>query len=46
MAEEMSMDIVLDLQTLEVPEADALFGNSCSSSTSGCCNDKVGAGTE
>jgi hypothetical protein len=38
MTEEMSMDIVLDLQTLEVPEADALFGNSCSSSTSGCCN--------
>jgi hypothetical protein len=40
MAEErMAMEIVLDLQTLEVPEADALFGNSCSSSTSGCCND-------
>ena len=37
MAEEMSMDIVLDLQTLEVPEADALFGNSCSSSFSDCC---------
>lgn len=40
MAEEMSMDIVLDLQTLEVPEADALFGSSCTSSTNDCCNGK------
>lgn len=38
MAEErMAMEIVLDLQALEVPEADALFGSSCSSSFSDCC---------
>jgi hypothetical protein len=36
----MAMDIVLDLQKLEVPETDAQFGSSCTSSTSGCCNDK------
>jgi hypothetical protein len=42
MAEErMAMEIVLDLQTLEVPEADALFGSSCTSSMSGCCNGSV-----
>ncbi len=46
MAEEMSMDIVLDLQTLEVPEADALFGSSCTSSTTDCCNGKSTTGTE
>lgn len=33
-----TMDIVLDLQMLEVPETDSLFGSSCTSSTSGCCN--------
>jgi len=34
----MAMDIVLDLQKLEVPDTDPQFGNSCTSSTSGCCN--------
>jgi hypothetical protein len=34
------MEIILDLQKLEVPENDAMFGNSCTSSTSGCCNGK------
>jgi len=34
------MDIILDLQKLAVPDAEFFFGNSCSSSTSGCCNDK------
>ena len=41
MAEEITMDIVLDLQTLEVPEADALFGSSCTSSMTDCCNGTV-----
>ena len=32
------MDIVLDLQKLELPEEEAFFGNSCSSSEEQCCN--------
>jgi hypothetical protein len=36
----MAMEIVLELQELEVPETDSLFGSSCTSSTSGCCNGK------
>lgn len=35
----MAMEIVLELQELEVPENDSLFGNSCTSSSSNCCND-------
>lgn len=40
------MDIILDLQKLIVPDTEFFFGNSCSSSDSGCCNDvkQVGAG--
>jgi hypothetical protein len=34
----VSMEVVLDLQTLEVPEEDSWFGNSCSSSGNTCCN--------
>lgn len=46
MAEEMSMEIVLDLQTLEVPKADALLAGSCTSSTNDCCNSKGSVATE
>jgi hypothetical protein len=38
--DKMAMDIVLELQKLEVPEEDELFGNSTGSSVSGCCNGK------
>ena len=34
----MAMESVLDLQKLEVPQDEELFGNSCSSSWSNCCN--------
>lgn len=34
----MAMEIVLELQKLEVPEEEDLFGNSSGSSCSGCCN--------
>jgi hypothetical protein len=34
----MAMEIVLDLQKLEVPQEEDLFGSSTGSSTSGCCN--------
>ena len=34
----MAMDIVLDLQKLEVPMEEELFGSSTGSSVSGCCN--------
>jgi hypothetical protein len=34
----MAMDIILDLQKLEVPEPEALFGNSCTSSLVTACN--------
>jgi hypothetical protein len=34
----MAMDIVLELQKLEVPEEEDLFGNSTGSSVSSCCN--------
>jgi hypothetical protein len=34
----MAMDIVLELQKLEIPEEEDLFGSSTGSSTSGCCN--------
>ena len=33
----MAMEIILDLQKLEVPQEEELFGNSCSSSWSDCC---------
>jgi hypothetical protein len=36
----MAMDIVLELQKLEVPQEEDLFGNSTGSSQSGCCNGK------
>jgi len=32
------MQMILDLQKLEVSDADALFGNSCTSSLFTCCN--------
>ena len=32
------MEIVLDLQKLELPEEEIVFGNSCTSSGTGCCN--------
>jgi hypothetical protein len=38
----MAMDIVLDLQKLEVPREEELFGDSSGSSWSGCCNDNQG----
>ncbi len=41
MTEQMAMDIVLDLQTLEVPEPDTLFSSSCTSSTNDCCNGRA-----
>jgi hypothetical protein len=34
----MAMEIVLDLQKLEVPQEEDLFGSSTGSSTSDCCN--------
>jgi hypothetical protein len=34
----MAMEIVLDLQKLEVPQEEDLFGSSTGSSHSGCCN--------
>ena len=33
----MTMEFVLDLQKLEVPQEEELFGSSCSSSWSDCC---------
>jgi hypothetical protein len=41
----MAMDIVLDLQKLEVPETDVQFGNSCTSSSSDCCNGRAAEDT-
>jgi hypothetical protein len=38
----MAMDIVLDLQKLEVPTEDQLFGDSSGSSIIGCCDDNNG----
>ena len=38
----MAMEIVLDLQKLEVPNEEDLFGNSSGSSSIGCCNDNNG----
>jgi len=34
----MAMEIVLDLQKLEVPREEDLFGSSTTSSTERCCN--------
>jgi len=34
----MAMEIILDLQKLEVPQEEDLFGSSTGSSSSGCCN--------
>jgi hypothetical protein len=34
----MAMDIVLELQKLEVPEEEDLFGSSTGSSSTNCCN--------
>jgi hypothetical protein len=36
----MAMELVLDLQKLEVPTEEDLFGNSSGSSTTDCCNGK------
>jgi hypothetical protein len=33
----MALELVLDLQKLEVPHEEELFGSSCSSSWSDCC---------
>jgi hypothetical protein len=32
------MQMILDLQKFEVADADAMFGNSCTSSLYTCCN--------
>jgi len=34
----MAMEIILDLQKLEVPQQEDLFGSSTGSSTTNCCN--------
>ncbi|MBB6184420.1 class III lanthipeptide [Oleiagrimonas soli] len=34
------MSRILDLQRLALDKNTSLFGNSCSSSVSSCCNDK------
>jgi hypothetical protein len=34
----MAMDIILELQKLEVPQEEDLFGNSTGSSQTNCCN--------
>ena len=40
MTEPESMDMVLNLQALDVQDDETdFFGNSCTSSGSGCCND-------
>ena len=36
----MAMELVLDLQKLEVPTEEDLFGSSCTSSSTDCCNGK------
>ena len=36
----MAMEIVLDLQKLEVPQQEDLFGSSTGSSSSHCCNNQ------
>jgi hypothetical protein len=41
----MAMEIILDLQKLEVPQEEDLFGSSSGSSTSGCCNGANQSGT-
>lgn len=38
----MAMDIVLDLQKLDVPNEEELFGDSSGSSAIACCNDNNG----
>jgi len=38
----MAMEIVLDLQKLEVPREEELFGDSSGSSALACCNDNNG----
>ena len=36
------MSAILNLQKLEAPmEDNSFFGSSCTSSSSGCCNDKA-----
>jgi hypothetical protein len=42
----MEMQAVLDLQKLEVPEPDTVFGSSCTSSTNDCCKGRAQAGGE
>ena len=34
----MAMEILLDLQKLEIPQQEDLFGNSTGSSSTNCCN--------
>jgi hypothetical protein len=38
----MAMEIILDLQKLEVPKEEELFGDSTGSSIAACCNDNNG----
>ena len=38
----MAMELVLDLQKLEVPKEEELFGDSSGSSAAFCCNDNQG----
>ena len=34
----MAMEIILDLQKLDVPQEEDLFGSSTGSSSTNCCN--------
>jgi hypothetical protein len=34
----MALEIILDLQKLEVPQEEDLFGSSTGSSSTNCCN--------
>ena len=38
----MAMEVVLDLQKLEVPTEEELFGDSSGSSAAFCCRDNQG----
>ena len=36
----MAMEIILDLQKLDVPQEEDLFGSSTGSSSTNCCNNQ------
>jgi hypothetical protein len=38
----MAMEVILDLQKLEIPKEEELFGDSTGSSLFACCNDNQG----